>query len=188
MMQRMMLMKSAKLSARTTPKLRASVSHRKHRRDERADEADQAEAGDAASARPGWRIASASMAAIADSTTLTHRDDGDVVDSASALASAFRNRPARRSVAARSWAWPIGSTRAPARTRRHARRRRVPRLHRPQEERRARRPCTIAMADRRNHQRPLARREIRERSVLLVRHRPVVDALEHPEHVDRRAG
>ena len=68
-MHRMMLMKSAKLSARTTPKLTASVSQRKH----------EATSAPTRPIRPkpamyirspGCRIASASMAAMADSTTI----------------------------------------------------------------------------------------------------------------------
>ena len=47
-------------------------------------------------------------------------------------------------------------------------------------------PIRIAIAIDRHDHRPLARRQVRQRRVLLVGHRPVVHALEHPEHVDRR--
>src|SRR3954465_12946225 len=70
MMQRMMLMKSAKLSARTTPKLTASVFQRKQ-------EATSAPTRPISPKpamyirSPGWRIASAIIAAIAESTTIS---------------------------------------------------------------------------------------------------------------------
>src|SRR4051812_27221829 len=70
MIQRMMLMKSAKLSARTTPKLTASVFQRKQ-------EATSAPTRPISPKpamyirSPGWRIASAIIAAIADSTTIS---------------------------------------------------------------------------------------------------------------------
>ena len=70
MVQRTRLMNSAKLSARMTPKLCASLFQRKHRRDGRTDE--PMRPSPAIGIRsPGCRNASASMAAIADSATMT---------------------------------------------------------------------------------------------------------------------
>src|SRR3954470_3438292 len=67
---RMMLMKSAKLSARTTPKLAASVFQRKH--DATSAPTSPIRPNPAMYIRsPGWRIASAIMAAIADKTTIS---------------------------------------------------------------------------------------------------------------------
>ena len=63
-------MKSAKLSDRTTPKLCASLSQRNT--DAAAAPARPIRPSPAIGIRsPGWRNASASMAAVAESTTIT---------------------------------------------------------------------------------------------------------------------
>ena len=184
-------MKRAKLSERTTPKLCASLSQRNTRRERRADEPDQAEAGDRHPlAGLPERLGQHGGAAREDDDD--DRDDGGVVahGRSSSVGSRSRSRSGQRALSA------LGAVATRPGDRQRRTRHRLAgshpldqpvdrRLHRLQEDARDD-AHHDRHRDRRHHQRPLARRQVRQVAVLLVGHRPVVHALEHPQHVDRR--
>ena len=156
--------------------------HSSTRRDGGADEADHRRAAPIGIRSPGARNASAIIAAMPPRSTHSHRHDGaewttacQVVlgtpESARGPESGDRgacalNRAATCGAPARAAARPTAPSAAGTGS--------------------AARPSAIVIATIGTSDHPLARRQIRQRGVLLVRDRAVVHALEHPQHVDRR--
>src|SRR2546423_2955668 len=185
MMQRMMLMNRAKLSAWTTPKLCASVFQRKY--DAAAAPTRPIRPSPAIGMRsPGCRNASASMAAVADKTTIRIGMMAAKLFIGSLTHAGMRD--ARCGVRDAGCEVRNGDDGAGGRRQRvvdSIHRAHHGGLHRPEEHARedAHRDGS---RDGRNHDRPLARREIGKAPVLFVGDLAVVHPLEHPQHVDGR--